>query len=156
MIICQYIQNNLNIEKIINKESCMKKLILILTLLFSTIEFQAHAELFPEQECHFIGVSLLTRDRGVKNFFDDTNGIKKIETNDLGKAYSIFLNDIDYVYTNKYNSNRIKKFYHNFLTHLPKSDKIINIDMKTVLSDNIKVKYEFSENSVLIDRKSVV
>ena len=92
----------------------MKKLILILTLLFSTIEFQAHAELFPEQECHFIGVSLLTRDRGVKNFFDDTNGIKKIETNDLGKAYSIFLNDIDYVYTNKYNSNRIKKFYHNF------------------------------------------
>ena len=151
MIICQYIQNNLNIEKIINKESCMKKLILILTLLFSTIEFQAHAELFPEQECHFIGVSLLTRDRGVKNFFDDTNGIKKIETNDLGKAYSIFLNDIDYVYTNKYNSNRIKKFYHNFLTHLPKSDKIINIDMKTVLSDNIKVKYEFSENSVLIN-----
>lgn len=55
----------------------MKKLILILILLLVTTNFQVYAGIFSEQECSFVGVSLLTGSHSVANFIDDTNGIKK-------------------------------------------------------------------------------
>lgn len=133
-----------------NKGLCMKKLTLILILLFVFINFQVYADIFSEQECSFIGVSLLTGSHSIKNFFDDTNGIKRIDVDDFDKAYSIFLNDINYIYSDKYNSNRIKEFYQGFPNRLPKKNKIININLKTVLANNIKVKYEFLEQNILI------
>ncbi len=69
----------------------MKKLILILILilLLVTTNFQVYANIFSEQECSFVGVSLLTGSHSVANFIDDTNCIKKIDTDDLESLYQI-------------------------------------------------------------------